>query len=148
VYVPVLVVAQMLLCSIAAGQPAEPLSCGVPLTRRIEIGATHGYVITGRPGDRVHIDVADVSGSIGLIAIDPRDGSRTCQGWITTTIPDGGQLAIDVEDCNRDNAGSTPLSCRACPMTRKLRAAVRLRRGTVGPADAGELTPSRLPGGR
>ncbi len=95
----------LIACIRAPGSAAaqETLPCGTPLQRHLANGATDEYAISVADGSIVDIDVADASGTIGLIKLDG-GGQETCNGSIQLTGPV--DATIEVSACRSLSSGN------------------------------------------
>jgi hypothetical protein len=80
----------------------ELLPCGVPLRRHLSAGATASFQISVAAGTLTEVEVADVSGTIGLIKLRvPAQNLETCSGALKLTGP----AVVEVSDCIGADAG-------------------------------------------
>ena len=106
----------------------ELLPCGAPLRRHLSAGATASFQLSVASGTLTEVEVADVSGTIGLIKLRvPAQNLETCSGALKLTGPavvqvsdcigaDGGDYTItqNIVSGGPDNCGA-PLACGATP---------------------------------
>ncbi len=74
----------------------EILPCGAPLRRHLSAGATASFQLSVASGTPTEVEVADVSGTIGLIKLRaPAQNLETCSGVLKLTGP----AVVQVSDC-------------------------------------------------
>ncbi len=101
----IVLVAALGLTETAAAQ--ETLRCGTPLQRYFNNGATHEYQVSVAAGSVLEIDVADASGTVGLIRLDGGD-QESCDGSIQLTGPL--TTTVEVTPCNSPSSGNYTIS--------------------------------------
>ncbi len=81
----------------------EVLRCGTPLQRYLATGDSHEYAIHVAEGSMLVIDVADASGSLGLVRLDVA-GQETCEGSIALSGPL--DTTLELSACRSSSSGN------------------------------------------
>lgn len=82
----------------------EPLSCGVPVVRRLEPAAVDSYRLSVGSDTVVLVEAADTAGTIGLLKLHADEIGETCAGALA--LPGPGDTPVDISDCIGDDAGT------------------------------------------